>query len=604
MSTTEACSLSTVISFNDLKKFLHPKLTLKKICNEIAADGFTVINGTMNVTVINRSGDLDYKPVANFVFWPVREFQIRGDKEPGFEYEVKGIMLDGSRELPAVRLNLRQLKTADWIRQYWGIDPFVEHGMYPEAMKAFHCLRKNRIHATLIKETGWHQIDSHWHYVHAAGVISNCLGGNEIHGDLAGPKFARYTLPNRCSDPTQATAVMHSVLEIGKPCIAYPLVTMIWMPPLAELFYQQNLPISFIPFLKGLTSCGKSSLAGLALSAFGNMDKHSFPASFRDTVASTEKTFATLKDALCVVDDFHPRSPSEQSAMNSFADSIARMVADGNVRNRYNQDSVRPQAVVLATGETIPSIAASGLSRYLFIDCQAEDLDYVGKFSGVLQKTDLLREAMCGYLLWIAANWDRVHSMIGSAFSKHFGFFSSLGEGRSVSAVAQMACSMEVGLTFLYERGQFDESVMQEHLKQNREVLADILRDNLQVQSAVSPADNFLLGLQTAINCGQAALVPIASKQLSPRAVGCYDDANIYLLPAKTYDLVNRFLSRRRRNSLLPEKEVWLSLAAKNIIHWDPVRNRHTRQKRIPGLHNKNADVLVIDRKFVPELAL
>lgn len=596
--------ISSMIKCTSLAEFSKKRPLINKITNTINEFGFQIEGHFLSKQVLLNSGNLTNVPISNFICWPSREFKIQGSQQNTFEYEVEGVLLNSYRSLPPIRLTTKQLNTADWVQQYWGLDPRVEPKMYAHLYEVFRHLRESRKHATIIHETGWHKFDNAWYYLHAGGAIGKSKPMEEIHCNLAEPKLACYILPDSCPDIQKAAAAMLDVLNVGKPCIAYPLATMIWIPPLAEIFRQNGTQLDFVPYLKGPTACGKSVTAGLALSAYGSMDKFSFPASFRDTIASTEPTFATLKDSLCVIDDYHPRSRSEQRAMDTLADNIVRMVADGNVRNRSNQFSSRPQTFVVATGETIPSIAASGLSRYLFIECNAQDLYYAGKFSEVSSNAPLLREFMYAYISWIAANWDRVSAMMETAYETHLKHFGPLGEGRTVIAVAKMGSALEIGLTFFRELGLLDEQGLRDHLDIGRTVLEEMLRSNLDVQTAASPTDSFLTGLQNAVNCGEVVLVPVKSDKLPARGIGCFDNTHIYLIPAKAYDRVSRFLSSRNQQGLLDAKDVWKSLEVKKILTWNPTRNRHTQQKRLSFMGGKNIEVLVIDRKHVPELSL
>ena len=595
-----------VIPFRFVQKFHQFRPLLEKINAGLSVGGFVIANSRLEIAAVDQFGNTANKPIANFVFWPEQEFLVKGTGQNFYEYEVRGLLLDGLRLLNPIRLTTKQLENSGWIAEAWGIDPWIENRMYPHARKSFNFLRHFRKQVLLFKETGWHKIGQDWAYVHAGGAVGNLPSGKVVRGDFSEPKFSRYTLPDSCANPSQAAALMQRLLEIGSPCIAYPLAAMIWMPPLAEHFQQIDHSISFTTFFKGSHSCGKSSLAALALSAFGEMDKKTFPASFRDTLASMELSFATLKDALCVVDDYYPSNNSEMTVMNSLVDSIGRMVADGNSRGRSNQQKLRPQSVVLATGELVPTIATSGLSRFLFIECNAEDLDYKGKFNDAMKNRSLLREAMQDYIRWIAANWDRVGALIETALQNHAVTEGELGDGRSVDAVSQMASAIEVGLTYLSERGQLDEPALQNHRCFLQQVFADILQYNLSLQRQTKPAEAFLDNLQIVINTKTGLLVPTSCKTFQPKAIGCFDADNIYLKAEKSYDLVAQAIRRRNQMPLPPMKEIWKELAKNGILTTKPDSNRNTMQKRLPALgkNNTNAEVLVIARKFVPALDL
>lgn len=535
--------------------------------------------------------DPDGKAIGNFLAWPVTINYIPGNPIPS-NWTIAGELLETGEKLPQIDLTPADFKNANWVVNKWGIAA----EMAPKAGLAFKKLISQLTpyakRQYLCNHLGWHYIDNRPVFLHIDGTI----GTNNIQASVDTSGFGHrinfYQLPSRCNDFAAASGSALSFLDIGKPDITFPVMALVLTAPLATLMRSAGLPIDFIPFLIGKTQEGKSSIAALCQAMFGNFNKQRFPASFRDTVASLETTLATVHDMLTVVDDYHPRKSAAAADMDNFADSLARMIADGNSRKRMGQSQQQVEGVVLCTGEARPNICESGLARYIFIDIAKQDLDYTEKLLPLMHQTPLLREFMVAYIEWIGKNWSRLHGHLQSRYSTWLDHFSGQ-TGRSPESCAKLGVGFEIGMDFLMESGAIDEGRQTLFLEQCRKSLKVVL----DCQIGRKPTELFFSKLSEMLSCGAAKLSP-SPKELkdSPRQVGFIAGDNLYLHPARSFQVVNARLQKERSFAELPETRDMLKLMAdEKYVTYDPTRQRHTRQRRIgSGSFKRKEEFLAI----------
>ena len=93
--------------------------------------------------------------------------------------------------------------------------------------------------------------------------------------------------------------------------VAVPLLAAAYLAPLGELFAAE--PPDFVLWLHGPSGTFKSQKAARA-EPFRRFPRQHLPASFAATANAIERPPATTKDALLVVDDYHPASDAREAA--------------------------------------------------------------------------------------------------------------------------------------------------------------------------------------------------------------------------------------------------------------------------------------------------
>lgn len=284
------------------------------------------------------------------------------------------------------------------------------------------------VHKQVYCHTGWRKVNNRLCFLHGGGAI----GGDDVDVQLD-YGFSRYCLDGiRDGDLVDATdaekraASMMTALaamDIVPKSIGVPLTGFHFLVPLKYFLEQKGHRPSFLPFVRGATQTGKSSYTSLLMNYWGYdfSFESSMPANFENTANSLSLKLFQLKDMPLMVDDYHPQTePQKAKAMANVAESLARMIGDGAVRDRMKADgsaqNARPvRALCVATGEETPRISPSGVARLYVVDIKQGDVPLQRKGSSEEQKqrevrflelcTDarngLLNECMKGYINWL-----------------------------------------------------------------------------------------------------------------------------------------------------------------------------------------------------------
>lgn len=530
-------------------------------------------------------------PIGNFLAWPVTVNYIPGNRLPS-SWTIAGELLETGEQLPQIDLTPTDFKNVNWVIKKWGIAPEMAAKASPYFKSMIRQLTPYAKCQYLCKHLGWQHIEGHHVFVHIDGTI----GTSSIHTAIDTSSFDHrikyYQLPSRCKDFATASGSFLSFLDIGKPDLIFPVLAVVLAAPLATLMRKAGVPLDFVPFLVGKTQEGKSSIAALCQSMFGDFNKQRFPASFRDTAASLEPMLATVHDMLTVIDDYHPRKSGAAADMDNFAESLDRMIADGNSRKRMGQSQQQVEGVVLCTGETRPNICESGLARYLFIDVAKQDLYYTEKLLPLMEQTPLLCEFMVAYIKWIGQSWNQLQARLQSSYQSWLGHFPGQ-TGRTPESCAKLGMGFEIGMGFLLESGAIDEGHHTLFMGQCRKSLQRLL----DCQVGQKPTELYLSTLSEMLTFGSVKLCPSAKEfKDSPRLVGFTAGDKVYLHPARSFSAVNARLQKKRSFAELPDTRDMLKLMAdENYVTHDSIRQRHTRQHRTgTGSWQRKEEFIVI----------
>lgn len=120
-------------------------------------------------------------------------------------------------------------------------------------------------------------------------------------------------------------------------------------------------------YFVGPPSSGKTLLARVFTSCFGDRFGERPYLSFGSTSAGVEVKLADARNMLALVDDFHPSTGREMETMSRVIDQIARGAYDGAVKSRSTRDLKAMEAPQIAgsvvlTGEELPSVSSASNS--------------------------------------------------------------------------------------------------------------------------------------------------------------------------------------------------------------------------------------------------
>jgi hypothetical protein len=270
-------------------------------------------------------------------------------------------------------------------------------GHLAEAIK---CNSADAEHQIIYTHTGFIVSDGQTLYLHANGAIGSSGPVEGFTVELNG-KLKNYVLPEPRDIRTAIRASL-SMRELGP--LGVLMLATVYRAPLAEF-----LEITSSVFVEGKTGTFKSAVQGVALSHWGpHWDGVQFPVNWTGTANSLEKVAHSLKDALCVVDDFKPSGPSyEVEKLHQTAERLLRAAANHGGRTRMNanttlRDEYYPRGMVMSSGEDIPK-GHSLRARLILHRVEKGDIDL--KVLTRLQQQaseGVLAEAMAAYVRWLA----------------------------------------------------------------------------------------------------------------------------------------------------------------------------------------------------------
>jgi len=438
---------------------------------EISISNDYFISGHAFYQIINSRNLISHVPLCDFVCW-INEEIIADDGLTDTSFvRIEGIRNDiKNTPLPMAEVSLKHFYSSlsNWPNEAWGSLPFI----YPGNTKrdhlraAIHLYSKIKANGDIPRQriyryTGWKKINDSWHYLSGSGAITSQGLIHDVQVDLGHGHMANYTLPDPLiGDPLiQAATEMLTLLDVcpNKKHIGVALLAAIARAPLGECHCTD-----YVIWLHGPTGSKKSSIAALALAAFGDFTARTFPANWSDTITDAEAKSHQAKDAVFIVDDFKPStSLIEANKIHAMAERLIRGTGNQQGRGRRNGDMTsRPaphnRSLTISTGEDLPR-GQSIIGRMLIIELSKNDVDNAsltrlqraaaaGQFSGL----------MSAYLQWLTPRIDqlkrdfpkRIEQTRNAAIAD--GVFSS--HPRAPENYANMIVALSIFLDFLQEK--------------------------------------------------------------------------------------------------------------------------------------------------------
>ncbi|SDF65211.1 DUF927 domain-containing protein [Sporolituus thermophilus] len=475
-------------------------------------------------------------------------------------------------------------------------------------MVNYYVSKYRREEKTYYTHTGWRKIGGKWAYLHAGGAI----GADGVLVDLSegGEALSRYRLPETCEDAARAVKMAASFLEVADKRITFPLLAAAFLVVASEILRAVNIQLDFALFMVGKAQSGKSSLAALVLSFFGDFDKTAFPANFKMTPNSLEKTAFMIKDALLIVDDFHPaQNRAEKEKLKQAAQNLARAYGDGAARVRMGADlklraAFRPRGLAIATGEERPDIGESGQARMLFISVKRDDIDYYGKFKEVEANKRWLAKCMVAYITWLAENWEKLKEILPQIYSGARADMQTENSGRANEAAAKLALGLWLFHQFAIDSGGLAENDAVELMKEGGKILQQLAKDNIASLQTEKPTSQFITALQELAAAGQVEIIPVyqQNKPEDGKFIGCYDEQYLYLLPQMTYKAVAEFYMKQGLQFPVSSGTLWRQLHEEGLLFSrDEVRGRWTKRRAFGCCGNRPLDVIWLKKDILKD---
>lgn len=549
--------------------------------------------------------------MSTFVALPVRQVLKDDGVQTSLWLEIDGWDSMGY-PLPRLMVNRSKFSSMDWIGS-WPLDAVIMTGN--SIKDRLRCAIELVGAKTAKKETmythyGWRKLSKGWCYLYQGG----CIGADQATVDL-GEGLTAYSLdgyPEELSRVDAAYASMNLSNVISQR-VSVPMLGVTYLAPLREFLAQAGCDPAFAVFLYGRTGSRKSTAAALFLSHFGNFTSRSLPASFNDTSNYIRRKAFAIKDALLVVDDYHPTSSvQERRTMERTAQSLARAFGDNAERGRLGADlsiqtSMPPRSLAVISGEDVPDIGESGVSRYYIINVEGNDVPASNDLTEMQQQAQSgeLRAAMRGYIEWLIPQADNLSDELAEMFYAYRAraqecFKGGNVHGRTVEAVAQVM----IGLTMMNRYFASLGIYTPELAASVTEELWSVVTENSLAQSESTrddkPSMMFISALRELLASKAATVVDISPGfgNVIPdvHMIGYSDASNYYLLGESSFGAVVKFY--RDQDRLFPVKRgaLYKELVTDGIVV-DFDSGKSTKLKRIPD--GKLQRLLWIPRKCI-----
>jgi hypothetical protein len=211
---------------------------------------------------------------------------------------------------------------------------------------------------------GWTHSAGGWQYV-SPGLAIRSAGALETPPEVA--------LESRLRDYSLHDAAWEAGLNAFRAAVAVfpgelaPALIAFALLPVLQRFFPTAAPRPAL-HLVGTTGSGKSEIAALMTSFYGQFTRDTPPAQWGDTVNTVETLGYALADALYWVDDYKACYADERT-FTRFLQSYSRGMGRGRLTREAKLRQERPcRGLLLSTGETTLEGEASILARMLVLE--------------------------------------------------------------------------------------------------------------------------------------------------------------------------------------------------------------------------------------------
>jgi hypothetical protein len=390
---------------------------------------------------------------------------------------------------------------------------------------------------------GWMELDGRWVYVSPQDCIT-------AKGKLAEPPLVE--LDQRLRDyGLQATswsdslAAFDAVTKVLPQQLAPCLISFALLPVIQRFFPKAATKPAI--HLVGTSGSGKSEIASLLSSFYGQFSRDTPPAQWGDTINAVEMLGYPLADALYWVDDYKDIY-ADTRTFTRFLQSYSRNLGRGRLTREAKVRQEKPcRGLILSTGETSLEGEMSVASRMLSLEIPPwKQRDPEGK---ALIQAEALRVNLPGFTAhfasWIAHQLDggELVDEISRRFSQNLrGYNTQLYARLGKSEHHDRAVKNWAVLITVYQLlARFVQELDEDYLLPTWQ---DVIVENVRALREERASEVFLDLLGQLLAGGQAV---IDDNMQQPHdypsgvtVVGYRDDQYVYLLPEIAFKEVNK----------------------------------------------------------------
>ena len=528
-----------------------------------------------------------FVPLCNFNARVIEDRALDNGLEVTRRFAIE-LCIGGGRALPCFEVTAAQFSSMTWVVREAGVKARISAGQgsqdrLREAIQMF---------STDVKEvyayahTGWRKIDESWQYLHS--------GRSDVQVVLE-PPLDRYALPEEPKDVAGALSQSLALLEVAPDTVTIPLLSCVYLAPLCEFLHPD-----FVVFLVGKTGSLKSTLAALFLSHYGSFDRTSLPGSWESTDNALERRLSTLKDTLCIVDDYAPRADAfAQRKQAQRAQRIIRSMGNLSGRSRLKADlSERPEYIprglMVSTGEDLPP-GQSILARILSVEVDREQLD-LAAITQAQKSADQLSHAMAGYIDWLTPQLDELAQELREQWSQHrISFDQNTAHLRIPEILAYLALGMDLFTSYAQDLGLLTEEEVPDLAQRAQRALLELGTAHGQRVVEEDPAEVFLSTLSAMLAQGAISMAERNSYEEPEGKVGWKDTEYAYLIPDAVKHAVGRYLRESGGHFPYSARALNEALDGRGAL----VKGSDGKGTRLVKLGGKNRRVLQVRLAFL-----
>jgi len=412
------------------------------------------------------------------------------------------------------------------------------------------------------KTPGFTAINGEWLYVHDAARFANqeiCFACGKQIGCL--------------QSLTAQQAFQHAFNVLGLSSrleLMLPLLLLMHLGPLFNLFRAAGCSPRFVTFLAGTTGSLKTSLSLALFNLFEQLVEKP-AANFFDTENALEQKLGKTFSQVLLVDDFCPAVTSSNGRQKlARLETVIRFVGDqiSKSRSTPNQKLAKefyPVGCCLVTGENTGG-SQSSLLRCLVLPINKGDIN--GKLLSVFQRNPLLLQThMFHFLDWAGRRGNEILSFLQANFLEERQAFTSCAqERRIVDSGATLMLTARLLLQYGVEIG----SISNERAAELSTVWRKSIETALQTSEAstrdLDPLSMYLDALFELRNSGRLALASSQSSYIPSEHIGFVDGDRWWLRPDDVFVCVTRWWKGLGQIFPLKDGDIRKLLAQNNLI--------------------------------------
>jgi hypothetical protein len=451
-----------------------------------------------------RAGQIIDYPLTNFLARIVSNVDRDDGAEKSHAFEIEARLNGRSERLTIPTSRFAAMR---WPAENLGAEAVVYagHGTTDHARVAIQLLSGRPVRRTIYTHTGWREINDEWMYLHGGGAIGAKDSVASISVELP-PELASFRLQSPSSPEETITAIRASLrlLDLAPDQITVPIYGTIWRAVIGEPDYST--------FLFGPTGAFKTEFSALIQQHFGpGFDSRHLPTGFTSTANTNERLAFIAKDAVLVVDEFHPpASGGEREHMQRDAARLLR--SQGNVagRGRMRPDgtlrpSNPPRGLILATGEDLPR--GQSLHARVFTTEVRTGLVDPEKLTACQADAAscLYAQATAAFIRWMAPLRTEVRKEFENLRREARRQFHH-SHARVSDVRAQLTAAYSIFVRFLLDVQAIEDSQAKELQSRLGVALAQAATAQAQFSAVSEPVGRFIALLTSAIAVGRAHL--------------------------------------------------------------------------------------------------